>query len=213
MKRLEKIIRQMLKAEKEKARDRACPDEEHLASYVDNLLNAKDRKAVEEHLAGCDLCLEQVILCSEVKKEQESIDFKARTVDVVLSFLKSTVEVIKRAADIKVLPLPAPVSVRGRKVMTPNAVKFTREFRDLTVEVEVERLEEEVGEIIVRVSKDNHYLDNVRVSLFSHGKELMSYLTEEGHVFFEDVRFGKYTIKFSKNSDHIGEISLKVKEG
>jgi hypothetical protein len=213
MKRLEKIISQMLKAEKKKPREKTCPDEEHLASYVDGLLDSKIRKAVEEHLVGCDLCLEQVMLCSEIKKEQSSIDFKTRTVDIVLSFLNNTVEVIKRAAEITVLPPPVPAIVRGRRVITPNTVKFTREFKDMVVEVEVERLDEEIGEIRVWVIRDDFYVDNIRVSLLHNGRELASFLTEGGIVKFENVKFRKYKIRLNKKKSYIGEISLKLKEG
>lgn len=87
-------------------------------------------KKLRQFKAGCSLCLEQIMLGSKIKKEQEHIDFKSRAVDVIVSFLKSTVEVIKRA-DIRVLPFPSPAPVRGRQVLMPNAVKFNREFSDI----------------------------------------------------------------------------------
>lgn len=213
MRRLEEIIKHMLKAEKRRARRSACPDDEHLASYMDGLLDAKSRKAVEEHLVVCDRCLDEVILCTEIKKHQESADFKSLTADIILSFLKNTVEVIKRAADIRVLPLPVPAAVRGRRIITPNTVKFTREFKELIVEVEVERLDEEIAEIRVWTVTDDFYVDNIRVTLLCNGRELASYLTDSGFVKFEHVKFTKYIIRLNKNKSYIGEISLKLKEG
>lgn len=42
--------------------DKACPDEETLACFVDGLLNKKEQIRIIKHLLGCDKCLETVLL-------------------------------------------------------------------------------------------------------------------------------------------------------
>ena len=46
-----------------------CPSEENIACYLDNLLNDTEREKTEEHLTGCDDCLQQTIMLHGLKKE------------------------------------------------------------------------------------------------------------------------------------------------
>jgi len=39
-----------------------CPDEQHIAAYVDNLLAEKEKHRIERHLRNCDNCLHQIVL-------------------------------------------------------------------------------------------------------------------------------------------------------
>lgn len=43
-----------------------CPDSNMLAGYIDHRLSKEESKAVEAHIAGCDPCLESLLL---IKKE------------------------------------------------------------------------------------------------------------------------------------------------
>ena len=43
-----------------------CPDEEILAGYLEKRLSGRERSEMEEHLAGCDICLQEVVVAGSV---------------------------------------------------------------------------------------------------------------------------------------------------
>lgn len=46
----------------------ACPDSESLAAYSDRTLDAQSRAAVEQHLAGCPKCLDELVALDEARQ-------------------------------------------------------------------------------------------------------------------------------------------------
>lgn len=209
---LDLLIGEALKSLK-KSGSSVCPSEEDIAAFTSGALRGKEKEEVERHLVRCDWCLELATLCSAIELDQAGIIKESPKVDVIVSFLKNTVEFIKGSKEIEFLPSLSPALTRGQRVYLPNAVRLKKEFEEITVEVEIERVGDDKGEIKVRARRDGAYLNNIRVTLLGRDRELASYPATEGYVIFEDVKFGKYSIKISKNGTSVGEISLRVKEG
>ena len=55
-------------------KEQACPSEETIACYLDNLLNTDERDGVERHLVKCEDCLRQTILLHSIKSETKDED-------------------------------------------------------------------------------------------------------------------------------------------
>ncbi len=51
-------------------KEHACPSEEKIACYPDNLHNADEREEVEEHLVKCENCLQHTILLHGLKSDK-----------------------------------------------------------------------------------------------------------------------------------------------
>jgi len=188
-----------------------CPEAELFAGYLDHKLSAADHARVTEHLADCPSCLEQAVMALEIG-DGALVGDLLEQVDVVVRYLRDTVELIRGREDIHVVPVAIFSGARGRKIPAPHTARFIKEFEEVSAEVEVERFREGAGEIRVKTSRDGHLLDRIRVTLIHGNKEVASYLTESGRVLFEDVRFGRYALRFRKNGVFIGDISLHIRE-
>jgi hypothetical protein len=207
---LDKIIKQIFEKRGLVQPKTECPDAEILALYIDNKLEKRQKEWLEGHLVECDSCLEQVVLCKSAQKEQVKLKSKNEAVDVVVRFLKNTVEVIAELKEIQVVPVPAFATVRGKGTQSQKTARFKREFIDLIVDVEVKKPNGKAGEITINIYKNQAPVNRVRVSLLSGDKELASFLTKDGYVSFELSRMGNYLIRLNKNKELLGEISFEV---
>ena len=187
----------------------SCPDAETLSAYIDRSLAGVALRDIEGHLAACNRCLDQVILCSAVPAAS-GVRF-----DVVVRFLEHTVEILRGLAEIQVLPAPALVPTRSAEEQRGvlKCVRFDREFNGLTVQVEVEASSGGLGEIRVEPSVGATIAEDVRVTLLDERRELDSSLARGGNVLFDEVEFGNYVIRLSRQGRTIGEVSLRLESG
>lgn len=189
----------------------ACPDAETLAAYVDRSLAGSALRDMEGHLAVCETCLDQVVLCTAADETPE----RASRFDVVIRFLEHTLEVLRGVAEIQILPSPTLVPTRSTGSEQPSlkCVRFGRQFDGLNVEVEVEASSGGLGEIRVEPSAGGTLDEDVRVTLLDDRRELDSSLARGGCVSFDGVEFGDYVIRLSRQGRTIGEVSLRLEMG
>ena len=90
--------------------------------------------------------------------------------------------------------------------------KFSRNFGELSAEVQVEKLDNNMGEIRVMALRKSRPVDGIRVTLIQDGRELHSSITEGGRTLFEGVEFGRLVVRLASGSDAIGEIGLSIME-
>jgi hypothetical protein len=104
--------------------------------------------------------------------------------------------------------------VRGEgKVVSETLITFTKEFEPYQVEVDIEKVKPDRGEISIRMMEktDPNPPAGVRVSLFEGSKELESAPLDEGRAVFENLRFGRYRVEITRVGEPIGGITLEMK--
>jgi hypothetical protein len=208
----EQIIKRIFEKSSQHNPTTTCPDPESLAMYMENRLEKRQRRLMEKHFVECDTCMEEIVLCSTLKKEEVVRQAIRGAADVVVKFVKQAVEVISDLKDITVLPELAPVLVRGSLKPMPATARFNKEFNDLSVEIAITKANGETGEIRIGAYKDKNPQDKIRISLLSGKKEMASYLTKNGQVNFQYDEMGNYLIRLSKNSFYLGEISIELRD-
>ena len=219
-----KMFKKSLKADKEKG----CPDEETIASYVEGLLNQKETKNVEQHLLICNDCLEQVKIISqtmEIKEEVlqevphriinrilELVNDKKHLFDVILKFTKETIELIKNPGNLGVDLSFSPAAIRGKKqASSPNIIILTKSFKNISFSIEIENIGIGLGEMKIKIlDKGPHFEKDLRVSLFDPKRELASHIFEDENIVFKNISSGKYKVKFMHKKREIGEISFNI---
>lgn len=211
-----------------------CPGEETLADYLGNRLPAAAQQALEQHLCRCDTCLEAVIAgaalpeeegpepitaipCSALQKELSRIGAEGtrplpalwtRLAAVCRSLVNSLTEII-------FFKQPEAVHVRGTKrIISPNLVVIEKTFKEIQLEIEIEKTGERTANIKVRaISPDaGARVDGVRVNILKDSREIASFITAGGEALFENITFGEYTITVQHGEKRLGHLLLAVKE-
>lgn len=207
---IEQLIRNVLRAHRG-AQKFPCPEAEVLATYVDRSLSGAARDELDDHLATCEACLDQVLLCTVGSADTA----RPGRFDAVIRFLEDTVELLRGVGEIRVLPGLALVATRGTagQPAALKCVRFDRQFGDLTVEVAVEARSGGLGEIRVAPTVAGALVEDLRVTLLDGAQELDSSVARGGSVAFDEVEFGDYVIRLSRPGRVIGEVSLRLEAG
>lgn len=207
---IERLIQKTLRAQRGTP-PTPCPAADVLAAYVDRSLSGAARDDLEGHLAACEPCLDQVLLCTA-----DSVDAVLRDrFDVVIRFLENAVELLRGAGGVRVLPGLALVPTRGAagQAAALKCVRFDRQFGELIVEVAVEARTGGLGEIRVAPTVAGVLVEDIRVTLLDGVMELDSSLAHGGSVAFDEVELGDYVIRLSRLGLRIGEVSLRLEAG
>ncbi len=228
----DKILKDLLKKTSENMKREDCLSEELLASYLDNLLDNKERETVEGHLYKCNYCRQHSIILNRIRKElkieglmsvpQQVTDrakelvragIAKRFFEVVLEFAKDSVRIIK---DTGAMYKPLEFAAEGARQEAPAGLKnialLSNTFKELQADIIIERIDDIFYEIIFKASDivSGSPIDDIRVSLVSGEREVASYLTANGKVSFKNLYSGRYLLNIIKDRDIIGEILLKL---
>ena len=211
--------------------EKQCPDEEIITCYFENLLSGTEKENVQEHLIDCDKCLEQVIFLHELENEIKEEGFikipqevikKAKElvlerplknlVEVVISFGKDTINVLKDTGDMFTPLEKIPVKIRNSKNEKEKDFILRKTFNNLEVEIKIERLNENAFDIeaLTFDSKKGVPIDDVRLNLIFNKREITSYLTANGSASFKNLCFGKYALVIIREKNVIGKIKLQL---
>ncbi|MCF7894489.1 MAG: hypothetical protein K9L84_05475 [Candidatus Omnitrophica bacterium] len=78
MERAKEVIQKYLKEKlsvTSAAKSQNCPDNQDLIDYLQNNLNQKKRKSLENHIARCSFCLSQISIAAEALEKHKQNDF------------------------------------------------------------------------------------------------------------------------------------------
>lgn len=212
-----------------------CPDEEMLADYIEGRLSDAEGSQIEEHLAGCEMCLEEFVAGRSTVQGEDQFHVHPVPPEVThaaVNLVKSRggascgalVESFKRLlrglyAGILDLFRPTPwgrwqlASIRGNKrVLAKDLIYLRKTFPQMEAEIEIEKTGERSALIRVTVPKEGRKGETVRVTLKSRGREISSALLDGDYLLFDDIPFGHYSLNFARDGVRLGAYSFEIKE-
>ncbi len=214
--------------------DFPCPDEETLYAYINGKADRTVTEDVEKHLLECERCLKTVISCFELldqpygaEKTEVPLYIKNRIFQNALieeNFQKKSLwqrfkqRWVNFADSVSQFLSPGDeecVYVRGeKKVISNNLVILEKVFREIKLQIEVEKTGHMKSNIKVAVQNPvgGEGISDIRINIMEDSKEIASFVTTQGEVVFEDLPFGKYMVTASRNGKKLGEVLLKIEE-
>ncbi|MDM8523360.1 zf-HC2 domain-containing protein [Desulfococcaceae bacterium HSG8] len=208
-----------------------CPDDEMLADYMEGRVSAEKRLEMEAHLSNCDSCLEVFLANKSLARDIGRFEAQPApnqvtqaAVYLVTELNVSPYELFRNSAGKAVRDMfsklsdyltpdtfnrPALMPIRGDgKTVSEDCVK--KRFKGMDAEIEIEKTGKE--NVNIRVSLDDSAKENrdVRVTLTKDGREVSSFLMEQGYVLFEDVPRDHYTLILSGQGESIGTYSFEI---
>lgn len=208
-----------------------CPSDETLMDFLEHRLAGSAREKVENHLAACAACREQMAVCAdllltdpagEAAEVSESVTRQA--VDAVLASgppakwhkLRRDARqwIAKGSAALERLvwqPRPAGVAVRGAgDQLAPEAIRREKQFGDLRVIIEIEN--SGAGQALIRVNGEPgpEAAAPVRAALYLEDREAASSVLEKAAVVFEEIPPGVYTLVFASQGRKLGEYAFEI---
>lgn len=232
---LPEMIDSYFRTKKPDERFLSCPTEEVLCNYLGDRLPQDEREDLEWHLCQCEACLQAVMLSAQLP-EHDAEGFSAEAPRFALQRLLSLVPAaqkqsfsmrwerfkaacmsfMKACSEIIFFREPEAVYVRGnKKIISKNLVVLEKIFKDIQLEIEVEKIGEQMANIKVKTSspETGSRVDGLRVNIRDDAhREIASFMTAGGEALFENIAFGEYTISVKKNGNNVGNLLLAVKE-
>jgi hypothetical protein len=206
-----------------------CPDEEALASYLEDRLTPIMGKEMETHLAQCTACLDELsaayssMLGDEKETVPEALVTKAIALipqtapeegffDMVVRLARASLELVSTTGQL--VQVPGLAGVRGNLESPGTTIlQVEKEMGRFKVAVEVEPVEDELCQLAVTVRAGALPADGIRLSLSAGGREQASYLARQGTAIFDRVSPGDYRLAISEANTPLGSIRLTIKEG
>lgn len=207
------------------------PDEESLVCFLEGRLSEKESQRIKTHLIDCQACGEAVMLNLETKETRmEEVpeqlldnvrvllaekDDNLSIMEIALRLKDKVLEIISTTGDVLVGQelVPAPV-LRSRSIKDfKDEVTIMKDFKDIRVEVKVEKKGQEIFNliIVVKQKETQNIIKDLRVTLIKDDLELESYLSDSGSVTFEHVVLGKYKIEISDLEEKLASVLLDIK--
>jgi hypothetical protein len=214
----------------------ACIDEEMLADYLEGRLSDAERERIELHLAGCEACLQELVISRSMIQglaldAMDAVPAGATTAAIeriqkenTPSFVplkkilrQSARELYSRMSDVFTPSSKtywAMATIRGGgATASRNCVVIRKTFDRVPTEIEIEKTTQ--GNVHIRVCFPGaeSKASGTRVTLQKGEREVSSFLTgRSGYVLFEDVPFGHYSLVFLRNGDVFGTYLFELKE-
>jgi hypothetical protein len=219
-----------LMAQKPRNGRAGCPDEETLASYLAGGVTPTMSEEMENHLAHCTACLDELsaayssMLGDEKETVPEALVMKAmalipqaareeRFFDMVVRLARGSLELVSTTGQL--VELPGLAGVRGKLESSRTTIlQVEKEMGRFKVAVEVEPVEDELCQLAVTVRAGGALpADGIRLSLLAGGREQASYLARQGTAIFDRIAPGDYRLAISEANAALGSIRLTIKEG
>jgi len=225
MEKIERLIKMVYGffKSKEPKKDLICPDEETLVSFLEGKLSSDEDIKLQEHILSCRRCSE-IISFFELKEEREVPQYLIEKVkglikkeiplwlEVVIALKEKGLSIIKSTADIllgnEILPLPV---LRSRNIeLIEKPLSLIKDFGDIRIQIEINKTEKTKIKLTVFLldKKSLKPLEDLRIGLFKQNREIESYSLQKGNAVFENLEFGEYEIKVSKDLETLGLIKL-----
>lgn len=213
-----------------------CPDEERLVDYLENHLSEKECTQVEEHLARCEKCLENMVITSGLMRDKipfelnrvsaKITDAAVKLVDeqvasmqmgtLVNDLKRSTRKIGSKVCDVLGLR-PWGIwqfsPIRGSKtVASEDFVSLRVAFKQVDTDIDIEKTDQGIANIRVTVHAPSLEKNSVRVTLKKREREVASYLLEGVSALFEDIPFGRYGLSLTEDGSDLGTYTFEIKE-
>lgn len=227
---IEKLIKMAYKIYRDRqTKDSSpCPDEETMVCFGEGRLSKEDSAKLQKHLLSCERCA-QVLSLYNIKIEKEQIvpeflikktkgligkKIPTSLIEITLSVKERLLEIINTTGDIvldnEIIPLPVLRSRQIKKIL--EEVTIIKEFQNIRISGRIEKREK--GKVKVGISlcdkNTSEPLKDLRIGLFKDDIELESYVIDSGCSSFDNLSFGKYTLKIFRGEEELGVIKLEV---
>jgi hypothetical protein len=220
---------------REFAMNGSCPDEERLADFLDGRLSEEERSRTEEHLAGCQACLEALVIANTLTRGASELELEpvpAAVTESAVSRVTSGYPVTSDSSTqgtrpslrdlgarmIEILSSrlfgeSCPAPVRSSKIVaSENRVCVRVPFKEIETEIEVEKARLGTATIRLRLLETGAFGRALRVTLKQGDREITSQLLEGSSALFEDIPFGHYGISLTEEGKILGTYLFEIKE-
>ncbi|MFA5093427.1 MAG: zf-HC2 domain-containing protein [Candidatus Omnitrophota bacterium] len=229
----EKICR-IIYRERKKAKSlllKYHPDEESLASFLDQQLSEKENDQLLKHLLICDRCAEYVSVQLKIQthlsreipvallekiKKMVNQSFDNNLLEIFIKLKAKALEIMQTTGDVLVGQelIPAPV-LRSRKIDEfKEEVSILKDLHQIRVLAKIQNKNTQSFNLTINVKEKigQKTCKDLRVTLVKDGIELESYLSDSlGNTFFENILPGDYRVEVSRQDQKEAVIDLKVK--
>ena len=208
-------------------------EEELLAEYMKGQLPEDQQQAVENHLAGCDRCLEELLLLREAQSDDVLAPYDAVSPALTraaikqipasrgrlpaswqTAFLDFRQRLTRYAAGFFVRWSRDFTPVRGCPlIVDPDFWATEKFFPGIGVRIEILRTGTDRADIRVTAQAFSAHAVFLRVTLCRANREISSFLLADAPVLFEAMPFDHYKLLFSVNGQIRGGYSFTIKEG
>ena len=96
-------------------------------------------------------------------------------------------------------------------MVSKDLVRLKKSFKTVDVEIEIEKTGENTSCIRVRLPRN---AEGIRITLVQddRGREISSQLLNGGDAIFEEIRFGHYSLIFTRDGEKLGVYRFVTKE-
>jgi hypothetical protein len=213
-----------------------CLDEELLAGYLEDRLNADERSRIEAHFSDCKRCLDEFLVANRMTQSRQYIEADPVPEYVTEAAVKRVTQLVAgRRSGVKKGSYPffhklysviseyiklmmfnkngfAPVRGSGM----PDAghcYRVRKMFREMLAEIEIEKSGHQTAAVRVTLINGFGNRDKIRVTLQnSHQREVASYPMSADIAIFEKVPYGHYRLVFMRNQRQLGNYDFEIKE-
>ena len=211
-----------------------CPDEEVLMNYLEDRLSEREHSTLEKHIAGCDRCLDTLVMTNNLMSDPDNFGLKpvpeavtSKAVRMVSgkitiwpeSFLVNLKRSVKHIGarmfdSFGVKPWTGwqLAQIRGSKIAaSEDFVCLKVPFAKIETEVEIEKLKNETAHIRVKLVKPIGDEMTLRITLKKAEREIASYILND-FVDFEYMPFDHYNISLFLDGVSQGTYFFEIKE-
>ncbi|MGA1824082.1 MAG: anti-sigma factor family protein [bacterium] len=218
-----------------------CITEEQCIDYLEKRLSDEERSQIEKHIAGCDRCLDELVIAGKMLRDDTLSDTQQTELEPAPEYVtKRAIERVKALKDdsplhkaspsrgsrlsgwiskcadkfSELLPsgVPELATVRGTEtVITEDHKCIKKSFDTLEAKIEFEKKGEDRTLIRIMIPDKDRAAQPIRVTLVENEREVSSYLIDEAAALFEDIPNGHYTLIFIREGNTIGEYPFEIK--
>jgi anti-sigma factor RsiW len=208
-----------------------CPNDETLVDFLEGRLSEAQRGPVEEHLAACGPCREQVAVCAELMEgeaENERVTapqaLTQKTIDRVRDLTRPVkvpgilertrqwvAKGVQKIDHLAIWSAPDPVTLRsGSQDGVQTVITRQKTFDHMTFQIELEKIGVAMATIRVFIEAPVSTGSGLRVALYHVDRELASADIGPDPVLFEEIQFGVYTLIFMRLGEKLGEYPFEI---
>jgi hypothetical protein len=212
-----------------------CPEDETLADYLEGRLSDEERFQVEQHVSDCDMCVNRLVIASDLIQRGEQLDLDtvpSAVTEAAVGLMQrehrvsreSFPETLRRSVKDFSTRLSDFLRFRPPAVWQPQPIRGTKEpkgkelvhlrktFKDIDTEIEIEKTGADKANIRVVFPEDSGAWRGVRITLKKGPREIFSYLADEAYVLFENIPFGHYTLELTRDGTLLGTYSCEIRD-